>query len=119
MRSTAEIHIIITGIVNRDGLVLRKLLDQLELELLILEDLLRLGLRNFLPCPRLTTLDDLTHLVLDGLEVLLTDALALRQYEIIVAAVLDLRSDTVLYFLTVDLDHCLCEDVCEGMTIHL
>ena len=119
MRSTAEIDIIITSIVNRDGLVLWKLLDQLELKLLILEDLLRLGLRNFLPCPRLTTLDDLTHLVLDGLEVLFTDALALRQNEVIVAAVLDLRSDAVLYFLTIDLDHCLCEDVCEGMTIHL
>ena len=52
---------------------------------------------------------DLTHLVLDGLEIILSHCLG--KYEVVVASVIDLRSDGILNFLSIKLDHCLGEDM--------
>ena len=50
-----------------------------------------------------------THLVLDGLEIILSYCLG--KYEVVVASVIDLWSDGILNFLSVKLDHCLGEDM--------
>ena len=42
-----------------------------------------------------------------------------RQDEIIVASVFDLRTDRVLHLFTEDLDHGLCHDVSQRVTVHL
>ena len=117
MRSAAKVHVILTGVVNRDGFVRRHFLDQLCLELLSLEELQGLFLRNLLTCPGLSPLDDLTHLVLDALEIIL--AHGSRQHEIIVQSVFDLRSDGILNLLAEQLDDGLRQNMRHRMAIYL
>ncbi len=117
MGSAAKIHIVITGIVNSDGLVRRHFLDQLCLELLSLEKLQCFLSGNLLAGPGLSSLDDLPHLVLDGLEIIL--AHGSRQHKIIVQSVLDLGSDGILYLRTEQLNHGLRQNMRHGMAVYL
>ena len=86
------------------------------LELLILEDVERFRLVDLFNGPCLSSLYDLTHLVLDGLEIGLCDGLG--KDEVIVAAVRDLRSDRILHFLAIDLNNCLRQNMRERMAVN-
>ena len=117
MRAAAQIHEIISGIIDSDPLVRRQVLDQLGLELLSLEQSQRLIPGHLLLRPVLAPLEDLFHLILDQLEIILVHLSG--QNEIIIETVRDLRSDRVLYVLfSKDLKHCLGQNVGQGMTIH-
>ena len=69
------------------------------LKLLILEEFQSLITGDDLTCPVFPSLDDLMHLVFDCLEIFLCDCS--RKDKIVIAAVLDLRSDRVLYLFAV------------------
>ncbi len=119
VRPSAEVDIIVTGVVHRDLLIGGKVVDELGLVLLILKDDKRLVPGDFLSCPGLSALDDLVHAVLDGLEVALCDGLALGQDEIIVCTVLNLGSDCILHIFAIELDDGLCQDVCQRVAVQL
>ncbi len=119
VRAAAQVDVIVAGVVDRDDLVLGQVLDQFLLELLVREKGQSLFLRDLLPRPVLAALDDLTHLILDGLEIILRDPDAFRHQEVIVESVRDLRADRVLHFLPVQLDHGLRENVRERMPVAL
>ncbi len=107
VRSAAEIYEIITCVIQCEECILRKILDKLCLKLLILKYLKCLGTSDLNTLKVLTALDDLTHLVLDGLVVIL--CYCSRKNEIIIHSVIDLRSDGILYiFLSEDLNNCFC-----------
>ena len=118
VRSTAEIHIIFTRVVDGDGLILRKILDQFRLILLILEDLQSFFLGNNLAGPVFLTLQDLAHLVLDGLEIFLGQRSG--ESEVIVASIFDLRTDCYLNLvISENLANCLSHYMSQGVTIYL
>ena len=104
VRSGAEVYIILTGIINSNRLILRKVIDQLCLEFLIFKDRKSLFSCDFLSYPVLFTFQDLPHLVLDGLEVGFLNCLSFRQNKIIIESVLNLRSDRVLHIFAVNFD---------------
>ena len=116
VRAAAEIHEVVAGPVDRDLLIFRQILDELRLELLVLEELQRLGTGQLLAGPVFLPLDNLMHLVLDDLVVILGDRA--RKHEIVVKTVRDLRADGVLHiFLAEDLDHCLCQHMGQRMSV--
>ena len=105
MRSSAQIHIIVASVVDGDRLILRKLLNQLRLKALSLENLQCLCPGDLLSGPVLLTLQNLAHLIFDLLEINLLNGLPLRQDEIIIKPVIDLRSDGILGLLAVKLQN--------------
>ena len=118
VRSTAEIHIIFTRVVDGDSLILRKILDQFRLILLILEDLQSFFLGNNLAGPVFLTLQDLAHLVLDGLEIFLGQRSG--ESEVIVASIFDLRTDCYLNLvISENLANRLSHYMSQGVTIYL
>ncbi len=119
VRPAAEVDIVVTGVINGDGLVLRHLLDELGLEPLIFEDIQRLLSGDFPAGPVLLTLQNLPHFVFNGFEIGLLNRLPLGKDKIIVESVLNLRPDRVLGIAAVQLKHCLGEDMSQRMTIYL
>ena len=105
VRSSAQIHIIVAGVVDGDRLILRKLLNQLRLKVLSLENLQCLCPGDLFSGPVLLTLQNLAHLIFDLLEIGLLNGLPLRQDEIIIKPVIDLRSDGILGLLAVKLQN--------------
>ena len=117
VRTAAEIDEILTGIIDSDALVLGQIFDQLGLELLAPEELQRLRTGQFLLGPVLAALEDLTHLVLDHLEIVFVHLPG--QNEIIVEAVRNLRSDCILYiFFSENLKYSFCQNVRQRVTIN-
>ena len=114
--SAAQIYEILTGIIHGDLLIFGQILDQFRLELLILEDVECFRLVDLFDCPCLSSLYDLTHLVLDGLEICFGNGG--RKDEVIIAAVRDLRSDRILHFLAIDLNYCLRQNMSQRMAVH-
>ena len=105
VRSSAQIHIIVAGVVDCDRLILRKLLNQLRLKALSLENLQCLCPGDLFSGPVLLALQNLTHLIFDLLEIGLLNSLPLRQDEIIIKPVIDLRSDGILGLLAIKLQN--------------
>ena len=118
MRSAAQVDIVIPGIVNSDLFVFRKVLNQLGLELLILEELKRLRSADLPAGPVFLPLQDLMHLVLDRCEIRLGDRLSCRKHKVIVRAILDLRSDRILNVFPVDLNHSLRQHMGKGVAVY-
>ena len=117
MRSAAQVDKIFTCVVNRKSLILRKILNQLCLEFLIFEKLESFCTADFFSCPILTTLNDLMHLILDHLIVVLCDRT--RKDEVIVHTVSDLRTDCILnIFLAEDFDYSLCQNVGKRVSVN-
>ncbi len=114
--AAAQVDKVVAGPVDRNGLVLRQLFDQLRLILLALENLQRFGAGDLLAGPGFAALDDFLHLFFDLREILLGDGSG--QQEIVVQPVRDLRADGVLHFLAVHLDHGLGQDVRQRMPVH-
>ena len=103
VRSSAEIHIVITGVVYGELLILGKILNDLCLEFLIPEHLKSIGLGDLFSSPVFLSLDDLVHFSFDNAVIFLCDRTG--KNEIVVAAVGYLRSYGILYILfAVDLD---------------
>ena len=98
--------------------LLPQFLDQFGLELLAGEQLQRLLLAYLAADPQLPPLDDLPHLVLDGLQFTLGEGAASGQDEIVISAVLDLRPDRVLDLAAVQLDHRLGKNMSQGMPVN-
>ncbi len=116
VRAAAEVHEIVAGPVDRQLLVLRQVLDELGLELLAFEELERFRAGQLFHGPVLFPLDDLMHLVLDHLVVVLGDRA--RKHEVIVETVRDLRADCVLHVLFAeDLDHGLCQHMGQRVSV--
>ena len=117
VRAPAEVHEIIARPVDGQLLILRQVLDELGLELLAGKKLQRLRAGQFLAGPVLFPLDDLMHLVLDDLVIILCDGA--RKHEIIVKSVRDLRADGVLHVLLAeDLDYGLCQHMSQRMSVN-
>ena len=116
MGAATEIHEVIPCMISGDDGVLRQILDDLLLKALILKKLERLLPGELLSRPGLLSPDDLPHLVLDLLEVLLHHRP--REHKIIVAAVLDLRPDRILHILPVELNDRLRKNMCERVPVY-
>ena len=91
MRSPAEVVEIVSRIVDGNRLVRGKVLDQLNLVLLVGKNLQRLFLGDDLARPVLLALENLVHLVLDGLEII--GGHRTGQLEIVVESIINLGSD--------------------------
>ncbi len=119
VRADAQIHVVIARVINRDFLIFRKVLDELGLEALILEDGKRLFARNLFTGPCFLSLQNLTHLVFDGFEIRLLNRLSLRENEIIIESVFNLGPDRILRVFTVQLENRFRENVRHGVTVNL
>ena len=116
MRPAAQVHEVVAGPVNGQQLVLGQILDELDLEFLAGKELQGVFPGDLFPRPDLFSLEDLVHLILNGLIIVLGDGA--RKDEVIVKTVRDLRSDRVLnLILSEDLDHGLRQHMGEGMTV--
>ena len=117
MGPAAQVHEVAARAVYGDLLVLRKILNQLGLELLVREQRQRVRPAQLLAGPVLPPLDDLPHLVLDGLVVFRGDPF--RQQEIVVEAVGDLRPDGILHvFPAEDFDYGLGQDMRQAVAVN-
>ena len=90
VRPGAQVHKVAVAI-DGDGGVVVEVVDVLELEALVAEHLLGLRARDDLAHKRLVFGDDLAHLDLDGLEVVLVHGT--RQLEIVEETVVGLRAE--------------------------
>ena len=115
VRAAAEIDEVPARAVDRQDLVVGQVLDELDLELLIVEERERVLLGNLLARPIFLALQDLLHLLLDRLEVVVRRRT--RQQEVVVEAVGDLRPDGILRFLAENLDDGLCEHMRQRMAV--
>ena len=115
MRPAAQVDEVIARAVRRQNLVVGQILDELDLELLILEKFERILLGNRLALPIFLALQDLLHLLFDGLEVVVR--CRTRQEKVVVEAVGNLRPDGVLRLLAENFDDGLCKHMCQRVAI--
>ena len=117
MRSSAKVHKVIPGMIHGDYLSFRKILDQFLFKLLTRKKLQCVFPGKLFSRPRLSSLDDFPHLVLNCRKVVFRQIL--RKKEIIISAVFNLRANGVLYVFPIELYHCFCKDMRHGMPISL
>ena len=117
MRSPTKVHKVIPGMVHGDHLSFRKILDQFLFKLLIGKKLQCVFPRKLFSRPWFSSLDDFPHLILDCRKVIFRQIL--RKKEIIISAVFNLRTNSVLYVFSIELYHCFCKDMRHGMPISL
>ncbi len=117
VRSAAEIDEIVAGVIHGQLFVLGKIEDELGLVFLPFEKRESLAAAQLLYGPAFLPFEDVTHLALDELEIVVGEIS--REEKIIVEAVGYLRADGVPdVFLPEDLDDGLGKDVSQRMAVY-